>query len=301
MNTRRLLLHCLTLSLLAAGIAAEGRTGNGIDEYWDPARCRCGPGAAGFPERHAHSPRELAAGHPYLRLSGTGVRPRQPALPDVGRRNALSAHPARVLEGPPAQGASPGPEHRLHLCLLEPAGARAREVGLYGPQRPGRLHQDGGRGRALGRRPSRPLRLRRVGLRRSSDLASAHPRHQSPLPRPPLYGRLRALYRQAGRPAAAAPGPQGRPRDHGPDRERVRQLRQRPRLYAGAQGDVGKGPHRNPLLYRGRCHALYARSRLHPRLRHRARPGRERQGVSPRPKSSAATCPSSAASSTPGG
>ncbi len=152
-------------------------------------------------------------------------------------------------------------------------------MGLLRHERPGRLPPDGPAGRAVGRPPARALRVRRVGLRRSAGLAPPHAGHQGPLLGPALPRGLRAL-----RPPARRRGPrpdvrQGRAGPHGPARERVRELRQRPGLHGRAQEDVGGGGRRGAVHHGRRPLARHARGRHGPGRGHRPRPGHERKGL----------------------
>ena len=123
------------------------------------------------------------------------------------------------------------------------------------------------RGRAVGHRPARPLRLRRVGLRRPADLAAAHAGHQGPLPRPALHGGLPSATSPKladvvrGRSRSTSGGPvlmvqiENEYGSYGNDRGYMR----------GPQGDVGEGRDRRPVLHRRRRDALHARGRHPPR------------------------------------
>ena len=118
---------------------------------------------------------------------------------------------------------------------------------------------------------------------------------------PALPRGLRILHPEARRDPPRSPGPPRRAGPHGPGRERVRQLRERPGLPARPQGILGQGRDRSAALHGRRRDALHARGREPARRGHRARPRHEREGVRRRRPGSSAASPSSAASSTPAG
>ena len=78
------------------------------------------------------------------------------------------------------------------------------------------------------------------------------------------------------RPAA---GHQRRPDPDGADRERVRQLRQRPELHGAPQAGVARQRHHRALLLRRRPDAVHARGRPRRRRRHRPRLGVGREAL----------------------
>ena len=203
-------------------------------------RSRCG--AASRAERRCPPARHETHLH-----AGQGRLPaRRRAVPDHRLRNAPGAHPGRVLGAPHPDGEGDGLQH--HRARTS-SGTTTRRPKASSTSRPAtatsrgssRLAQAEGLWVLL--RPG-PLRLRRMGLRRHPDLPAADPGPQGPLHEPAVHAGRRALHPAPRRGGAAPAGHQRRPHPDGADRERVRQLRQRPRLHGPAQGGLGDGRHR---------------------------------------------------------
>ncbi|MCK7491980.1 MAG: beta-galactosidase [Comamonadaceae bacterium] len=207
--------------------------------------------------------------------------PQRQALPDHGRRDPLPAHPAGVLGRPAAEGQGGRPQHGRHLRLLERPRARARAVGPLRRERPRRPSSGRPSGSDCGSSsgpgpyacaewdfgglPAWLLRTPDIKVRCSD---------------PRYLAACESYVAEDRRGHPRPPGPPRRAGPHGPGRERVRQLRQRPGLHDRPSRASGRRPG-------SRCRSItadgatpYMLEAGQPARRgHRARPGDEREGL----------------------
>ena len=227
-------------------------------------------------------------GSAYLRRQRDVVRLRRPADPDPVGRDALPARAARVLARPDEEGPCDGAEHDLHVRVLESPRAEAGAVGLQRQPRRGRIYKDGRR-RGPARDPAaRSVCVRRVGSGRLSGVAPRRSLDRPSQPRPEVHGRggqvPEAAWSGSG---AAASGPTldrlgaGRRADHrDPTRERVRLVRQGPRLRGGrARAVQGGGLHRCADVHRRQPRRLRQRRARGSARRDQLRSGQCAEGL----------------------
>ncbi len=185
-------------------------------------------------------------------------------------------HPARIpaeyLGASHQDGEGDGLQHHRRLPVLELPRDRRGRLRLHDRQ-PRRRAVRAARaaGGPVGVAPPRPLCVRRVGLRGHPGLSAALSGSQGPLHEPAVHAGGGALHPAPGGGGEAADGRERGADHHGPDRKRVRQLRQRPRVHGAAQERVGRRRDRRPVLYGRRPDALHARGGPSPGRRGRPR------------------------------
>lgn len=236
------------------------------------------PSEPGTDPRHIAQP--SAAGPAVVPAGRTAAR--RPPAPCPGRVAALLPGPSGAVGGPPGAARGDGPEHRGHLRRVECPRAAPRAGPLRRRPRPrALLRPRPGRGPRRDR-PAGSLHLRGVGQRRAARLADRDARDAAALVVPPLPRRGGPLARHPDAADHRRAGGVRRAGGRGAGRERVRQLRRRPRLPGVVARRADRPGRRRAALHRRRADRADAGRRQpaghpchgHLRLKDRRRPPR---------------------------
>ena len=229
------------LRVRSSACASAGPPSGGADVRSPDPDARCRRRARGVRRvravrRARTGPRAGAAGRPPPQRRRQCVPPRRAAVPDHRRRDALPAHPPRVLAPADADGPRDGPQHHHDVRLLEPPRAPSRCLRL--PRRPRRrgVRPHGAGGGPVRHPPARALCLLRVGPGWPAVVAPGRHVAGGAQPRRALPGGVGALPGPAGPRTRSAPVHARWPHHRGAGGERVRLVRGRLALHARHRG-----------------------------------------------------------------